>query len=241
MKTFGKEKNYAVWDDRITETLLWERTTGTKFPINPDEVMPRYLKTREEQKSRTKKKGEVFTPYEIIEKMNDAVEADCAEIILYIKKKVLEATCGEAPFLTTRYDAVSGKEIPIDKRVGLLDRKLNSIPKEVGKELYIRCADEALKASYGYEWQFDSLFLARRNLLMTTIEHYESVWGTEPDYETVLNWANIISYNIFRMDGISMCIPETNIPTMVVDWHTGKLEAFGEPVKKENKKKKRKQ
>ena len=73
MKTFGKEKNYAVWDDRITETLLWERTTGTKFPINPDEVMPRYLKAQEEQQSRTAEKAEVFTPYEIVDKMNDSL------------------------------------------------------------------------------------------------------------------------------------------------------------------------
>ena len=160
---------------------------------------------QEEQKSRTDNKAEVFTPYEIIEKMNDSLESDCEQIILYIKKRVLEITCGEAPYLTTRYDAVSGEEIPVEKRVGLLDRKLSAIPKEVGKELYICCADEALKASYGYEWQFDSLFLARRNLLMTTIEHFENVWGTEPDYETVLNWATIISYNIFRMDGLSMC------------------------------------
>lgn len=226
MKTFGKEKNYAVWDDRITETLLWERTTGTKFPINPDEVMPRYLKAQEEQKSRTDNKAEVFTPYEIIEKMNDMMEADCEQIILYIKKRVLEITCGEAPYLTTRYDAVSGEEIPVEKRVGLLDRKLSAIPKEVGKELYIRCADEALKASYGYEWQYDSLFLARRNLLMTTIEHFESVWGIEPDYETVLNWATIISYNIFRMDGVSMCLPETKTPALVKDWENGKMERF---------------
>ena len=240
MRTFGNEKNYAVWDGSITETLLWERTTGTKFPINPDEVIPRYLKNKAEQKSRAATKGEVFTPYEIIEKMNNALEADCPKIILYIKRKVLEATCGEAPFLTTRYDAVSGKEIPVDKRVGLLDRKLRAIPKEVGKDLYIRCADEALKASYGYEWQYDSLFLARRNLLMTTIEHYESVWGTEPDYETVLNWANIISYNIIRMDGITMCVPETEIPALVMDWEKGEQEIFGEPVKKEKKKKKRK-
>lgn len=226
MKIFGKEKNYAVWDDSITETLLWERTTGTKFPINPDEVMPRYLKAQEEQKFRTDNKAEVFTPYEIIEKMNDSLESDCEQIILYIKKRVLEITCGEAPYLTTRYDAVSGEEIPVEKRVGLLDRKLSAIPKEVGKELYIRCADEALKASYGYEWQFDSLFLARRNLLMTTIEHFENVWGTEPDYETVLNWATIISYNIFRMDGLSMCIPETDIPTLVMNWEEGKMERF---------------
>lgn len=226
MRTFGNEKNYAVWDSSITETLLWERTTGTKFPINPDEVMPRYLKAQEEQKSRTDNKAEVFTPYEIIEKMNDMMEADCPEIILYIKKKVLEVTCGEAPYLTTRYDAVSGEEIPVEKRVGLLDRKLSSIPEEVGKELYIRCADEALKSAYGYELQSDSLFLARRNLLMTTIEHYENVWETEPTYETVLNWASIISYNLIQMDGLSMCVPKTNIPAKVMNWETEKMERF---------------
>ena len=207
MKTFGKEKNYAVWDDRITETLLWDRTTGTKFPINPDEVMPRYLKAQEEQKSRTAEKAEVFTPYEI-------------------KRKGLEVTWGEAPFLTTRYDVATGEEIPIEKRVGLLDRKLKCIPKAIGVELYSLCVGEALKATYGYEWQYDSLFLARRNLLMTTIEHFESVWGTEPNYLDVMSWAHIISYNIFRMDGVSMSLPETETPALVMNWEEGKMERF---------------
>lgn len=226
MKTFGTEKNYAFWDDQITKTLLWERTTGTRFPINPDEVKPRYLKAMEEQKSRTDEKAEVFTPYEIIEKMTDSVERDYAQKALYIKAKVLEVTCGEAPFLTTRYDVATGEVIPVEKRTGLLDRKLRCIPKEVGQDIYTLCVIEALKATYGYEWQFDSLFLARRNLLMTTIEHYESVWGAEPNYLDVLNWASIISYNIFRMDGVSMCIPETDIPAMVMNWDTGRLERF---------------
>ena len=212
MKTFGKEKNYAVWDDRITETLLWERTTGTKFPINPDEVMPRYLKAQEEQKSRTAKKA--------------VVEEDYAARALYIKRKVLEVTCGEAPYLTTRYDVATGEEIPIEKRVGLLDRKLQCIPKAIGVELYSLCVGEALKATYGYEWQFDSLFLARRNLLMTTIEHFESVWGIEPVYLDVLSWAHIISYNIFRMDGVSLCLPETETPALVMNWEDGKMERF---------------
>ena len=226
MRTFGTEKNYAVWDSQVTNALMRDRTTGTSFPINPDEVMPRYLKEKEEQKSRTDNKAEVFTPYEIIERMNDSLEPDDENKAQYIKKKVLEVTCGEAPFLTTRYDAVTGEEIPVENRLGLLDRKLQCIPKEIGKELYSICVDEALKASFGYEWQFDSLFLARRNLLMTTIEHFESVWGEEPKYIDVLNWAVIISYNIFRMDGVTMCIPETKIPAMVMNWDTGRLERF---------------
>ena len=63
---------------------------------------------------------------------------------------------------------------------------------------------------------------------MTTIEHYENVWETEPSYETVQNWASIISYNIIRMDGVTMCLPETNIPANVMNWETEKMERFDE-------------
>ena len=62
MRTFGTEKNYAVWDDQITEILLIDRTTGNRFPINPDKVMPRCMKAAMEQDTRTKEGGEVFTP-----------------------------------------------------------------------------------------------------------------------------------------------------------------------------------
>lgn len=228
MRTFGSEKNYAVWNDQITRTLLEERTTSTLFPINPDEVMPRYLKRAEEQKNRTVEKAEVFTPRAIVEKMNDLVDEKFNGTLGdYIKRTVLEVTCGEAPFLTTRYDAASGVEIPINDRTGLLDRKLRCIPKSVGRGGYEECATAALKACYGYEWQYDSLFLARRNLLMTIIEHYVDRFGVEPGYGEVSNWATIISYNLIRMDGVSKCLPETKIPAMTMNWKTGKFERFG--------------
>ena len=227
MRTFGTEKNYAVWDDQITETLLQERTTAARFPINPDDVMPRYMKAAMDQKSRTKKKAEVFTPVSIVKKMEDSIDKDYkGSLGDYIKKRVLEVTCGEAPFLTTRYDAATGEEISVQDRTGYLDRKLLCVPEVVGKEGFIECATEALKAVYGYEWQYDSLFLARRNLLMTTLEHYYDRFGEEPAYELVSLWATIISYNIFRMDGVSMCFPETNIPAKVMDWETGTFERF---------------
>ena len=227
MRTFGTEKNYAVWDDQVTAILLQERTTGIEFPIDPDEVMPRYLKAREEQKSRTDSKAEVFTPYEIVKEMNDKVQKDFnGSVGDYIKRTVLEVTCGEAPFLTTRYDAATGVEIPIGNRTGLLDRKLCCIPTVVGKDGYVECATAALKSTYGYEQEYDSLFLARRNLLMTTIEHYENVWETEPKYDTITNWASIISYNLIRMEGVSMCVPDTDIPAMVMNWESGMVERF---------------
>ena len=227
MRTFGTEKNYAVWDNQVTEILLQERTTATRFPINPDEVMPRYLKAREEQKSRTDSKAEVFTPYAIVKKMNDQVQDGFdGSVGDYIKRTVLEVTCGEAPYLTTRYDAATGEEIPIENRTGLLDRKLHCIPSVVGQRGYVECATAALKSAYGYELQYDSLFLARRNLLLTIIEHYENVWKTEPDHDTVTNWASIISYNIIWMDGLTNCVPDTNIPAVVMNWETGKAERF---------------
>ena len=158
MRTFGTEKNYAVWDNQVTEILLQERTTAIRFPIDPGEVMPRYMKAAEEQKSRTAKKAEVFTPYEIVKMMNDKTEVNYdGSVGDYIRRTVLEVTCGEAPFLTTRYDASTGVEIPVENRTGLLDRKLGCIPVAVGRDGYVECATAALQSAYGYEWQYDSL------------------------------------------------------------------------------------
>ena len=146
----------------------------------------------------------------------------------YIKRRVLEVTCGEAPFLTTRYDAATGEEYTIKDRTGLVDRKLHCIPDFVDEEGYVECATAALESAYGYEWQYDSLFLARKNVLLTTIEHYEDRFGTEPDYDAVSKWATTISYNLIRMDGVTKCVPETKIPAITMNWGTGKIERFDE-------------
>ena len=42
----------------------------------------------------------------------------------YVSANVLEISCGEAPYLTSRYDTVTGKTINVTHRIGLLDRKL---------------------------------------------------------------------------------------------------------------------
>ena len=41
----------------------------------------------------------------------------------YVKEKRMEITCGEAPYLVSRYDTVTGESIPIENRIGLLDRE----------------------------------------------------------------------------------------------------------------------
>lgn len=45
----------------------------------------------------------------------------------YINENRLEITCGEAPYLVSRYDSVTGEPIPIERRIGLLDRKLRIV------------------------------------------------------------------------------------------------------------------
>ena len=45
----------------------------------------------------------------------------------YVDLKKLEITCGEAPFVISRYDTTKGNIISLYKRIGFLDRKLTAI------------------------------------------------------------------------------------------------------------------
>lgn len=224
------------FDDDIVNILKQERTTGKLLKVKLP-VLPRYMKSRLDQRERTKAKAEVFTPVSIVKKMNDMWDNDFKEDYNdYISAVVLEACCGEAPFLTTRYNAMTGERVDIKDRVGLLDRKLQHIPDNVDKDIWVELATRALKASYGFEWQEDSIYLARENLLMNVIEHYVDKFGLYPKQSTVREWAEIVSYNIFRMDGLTLCIPETSKKAKVMNWETGEIEHFdGTPIK--NKKK----
>jgi len=175
-------------------------------------IMPRALKTFALQKSRTKAKAEVFTPTWIVKKQNDVVDKDYQEDNLetYVKRTWLEITCGEAPYMTSRYDMETGKIIPLDQRVGFVDRKLRRINHEItDKAEWQRLIELAFKASYGFEWNGDSLFLARENLLYTYHDFYFEKWQEEPSSGLYEKIATIISYNLFQMDGLNYTIPLT--------------------------------
>ena len=45
----------------------------------------------------------------------------------YVRDTRLEITCGEAPYIVSRYDATTGSVVPLADRIGLLDRKLRVI------------------------------------------------------------------------------------------------------------------
>lgn len=129
----------------------------------------------------------------------------------YVKDLRLEITCGEAPYLVSRQDAVTGQLIPIRERVGLLDRKLRVVGENTQTTgEWLEMAQTALKSCYGYEWQGDNLFLARRAVLFTFIDYYQDKFGGAMPLEKSLNYAAyIISWNLWQMDGLKMVVPDS--------------------------------
>ena len=112
----------------------------------------------------------------------------------------LEITCGEAPYIVSRYDPVSDKQelLPLPKRVGFLDSKRSVVSKYCDtSEDWQKWSKIAFQSSYGYEWQGDSLLIARENLLYTFIDYYEDKFKKPPILYLQKEIAEIIVWNIF--------------------------------------------
>ena len=161
--------------DRTTgKNILWANAERDNEEIKFEQIeliKPRHEKIREHQKLRTKVRAEIFTPPDICKLQNDLidVELDAKNWQNYIDAKFLEITCGEAPYLVNRYNAVTGEPIEFENRFGLLDRKLKLIKEENLKPV-IDWTRRAVQSVYGYEFQGDNLFLARRNIFDTVAE-----------------------------------------------------------------------
>lgn len=195
------DKNYAE-----TAQIKPDLITGNMGKV----IMPRALKSQQIQKQRTKSKAEVFTPVWMVKKQNDIIETNYLndDLETYVNRKWLEIACGEAPYMASRYDMDTGKIIDIADRVGFVDRKLQRINAEVSdKAEWQAMVAMAYRASYGFEWNGDSLLLARENLLYTYRDYYFSKWNEEPSYTLFKEIAEIISYNVFQMDGLQFIIP----------------------------------
>lgn len=206
---------------------------------NGDIIKPRVEKSRREQAERIRQKAEVFTPSWICNKQNNLVDnawfesndifniekgkewtATTEKIKFptpsgktwedYITDTRLEITCGEAPYLVSRYDTVTGETIDISKRIGLLDRKFRVVSENVDSEPeWYAWAKTAVQNIYGFEWQGDSVLLARENLLFSFIDYYESKFSVFPRKEYLREIATIISWNIWQMDGLKFVIPDS--------------------------------
>lgn len=132
----------------------------------------------------------------------------------YVAENRLEITCGEAPYITSCYDAVSGISIPVNMRIGLLDRKLRVVSEntETSRQ-WLAAAKTALRSTYGFEWQGDNIVLARKNLLHTICDFYRAKFGRELPAKSLPAIAHIISWNIWQMDGLKGVVPDSCVRT----------------------------
>ena len=150
------------------EEIRTERITGK----NSDLIKTRARRAMEQRTERTRQHAEVFTPLRIVKKMIDAADeqwfgrkAGFYKLspegrVSFTKEKTwkkyvdarrLEITCGEAPFLVTRYDVETGDAIRLEERFGLLDRKLRAVSENAADEEEWKIwALRAVQSIYGY-------------------------------------------------------------------------------------------
>lgn len=218
--------------DKITSELV----TGT----NGEVIKPRISKSEEERVNRVRNKAEVFTPAWICNKQNNLIDCAWFERKTspfnketehgwkintrsvsfskklkktwkdYVSAARLEVSCGEAPYLCSRYDTVTGDAIPFMERIGLLDRKLRIVCENTdNKNDFLHYATIALQSTYGFDWQGDNVLLARENLLFTVIDAYKYKFQEDLSINHLVFFANIISWNIWQMDGIKYVVPDS--------------------------------
>lgn len=219
---------------QYADEITVEKITGDNGMV----IVPRSVKTRQQQQQRSREMAEVFTPSWICNAQNNLVDNEWfgregvfntengdhtwavnpTPVLFpegriwrdYVRDTRLEITCGEAPYVVSRYDTVSGEPIPIERRIGLLDRKLRVISENVDNSAdWLKWAQVAFQNVYGYEWQGDNLLLARENLLMTFVDYFKAKFGKEPLLKSLLYIAYIISWNFWQMDGLKGVVPGT--------------------------------
>ena len=236
--------------------ILPELITGEHGMV----ILPRVLKSKALQNDRVKDMAEVFTPSWVCNAQNNLVDeawfgrkdvfntedpsnhswTPNPHIIEfpenkfwkdYVRATRMEITCGEAPYLVSRYDTTTGELIPIGKRIGLLDRKLRVISENVDNSgEWLEWAQTAYKNTYGFEWQGDNLLLAREALLWSFIEYYQEKFGKAPLVKSINYIAYIISWNIWQMDGVKGVVPDSCKNGVVVK----EYNLFGETERLEN-------
>lgn len=225
--------NYAEYGPEYTEKS--EITCSQLSCFRTSIIQPRVAKSQEEQLQRTRQKAEVFTPSWICNKMNNHCDEDWfgvpntfnieqgekwkirkAKVKFpkgttwkdYVCSNRLEITCGEAPYIVSRYDAATGEYIEPKNRIGILDRKLRVINENTEtEEEWLTWVTKAFQSVYGFEYQGDNLLVARINLICTFSEYLNDRWHRSATAAELRKIANIITWNFWQMDGISNTIP----------------------------------
>jgi len=154
----------------------------------------------------------------------------------YVDLRRLEITCGEAPFIASRYDATSGDMIPVADRIGMLDRKLRIVTENAADEKeWLEWAFRALEATYGYEFSGDNLLIARINVFLTFAEHLQGKWNRQMSENESRRAARIISWNLWQMDGLTGTVPFGKAPEPADDgyYQMTLFDLLGESEEKE--------
>ena len=202
-------------------------------------IKPRIEKSKTEQQQRIRQKAEVFTPSWICNIQNNLVDEEWFgrkgvfnvgkkngwaalkdKIVFpekenkswqdYILSKRLEMSCGEAPYITSRYDAVTGQYIEVPNRIGFFDRKLRIVNENTEThEDWLKWAYAAVQNVYGFDWQGDNVLIARENLLFTIAEHYEAKFNEKLETQDLVGFAKVIAWNIWQMDGLKFVVPNS--------------------------------
>lgn len=215
------------------EEITPELITGPNASV----IKTRARKELEQQSSRTRQHGEVSTPLWVCRKMcgyTDEMWDSKARWQKYVDARVLEITCGEAPFLVSRYDVETGEVIPVPDRIGLLDRKLRTVNENAQtEENWLKWAFRAFHATYGYEFQGDNLLIARVNLLMTFEEYLWERWRRKPTLSEYGNLITVIVWNVWQMDGLHGTIPYSTAEEEFRQFNLFEfLDGMSEPDKK---------
>ena len=212
----------------------YQRDKEIKAPLITGEhsgiIKNRARKALEQQFERTRQHAEVFTPLWVCAKMNDYADevwfgkpevftrdGEPTERVefpkgkswqRYVDSRRLEITCGEAPYLVSRYDVSTGESIPIERRIGLLDRKLRVVNENVATEdEWLKWTLRAFQSTYGYEFQGDNVLISRVNLLTTFEEYLTARWKRKPTKKEYEKITNIIAWNLWQMDGLTSALP----------------------------------
>ena len=227
---------------RSEDPITLERITGKYGTV----IQPRILKSRAAQLSRTKERAEVFTPSWVCNAQNNIVDEawfgrgdvfntehpdthtwtpSPSPITFpegrtwqdYLRAVRMEITCGEAPYLASRYDTTTGSFIPLPERIGMLDRKMRVLAEQaLPAEEWLSWAQVIYQSIYAFEWQGDNLLLAREALLISFIEYYEAQFDLRPTEEAIELIAEIISWNVWQMDGLRGVVPNSCKPN--IEW-----------------------
>ncbi len=223
-RKYGEEYGQA---DEITPALITGRNTFV--------IQPRASKALIEQTKRTRDKAEVFTPSWVCNEQNNIVDEawfgykgafnrsryktwtvnptpvqfpEGKTWHMYVDARRMEVSCGEAPYLVSRYDTVTGKPIQIECRIGLLDRKLRIVGENTTTtDEWMKWTLRAFQSVYAYEFQGDSLLLARENLLYTFLENYYHRFQKKATVSQAKKIANVVAWNVWQMDAFTSLPP----------------------------------